>query len=208
MRRQPIDLGQTVWLPTITKRECGDCRACCKVGSLDEWGYLENGGPYEFFRPWHTWCERAFNGGCMVYVEGPPRRPVMCNLYECAWKRGAFTEAQRPDKTRITVNPEIVTNSGLCWVIHELDPLEAERGRGRPILAELRYNQEKPVIIVQPSGEKRLWMPGAVEPKIYPSGGATRKSEAWSDHDHDLRHMPGGSRRCDCGYVDLRKEAP
>lgn len=53
------------------RRECGDCRLCCKLLAVDEIG-----------KPPRMWCEHSAAGvGCTIY-EG---RPAACRTFRCLW---------------------------------------------------------------------------------------------------------------------------
>jgi len=196
-------------LETLRTRKCGPCRACCKVGYIDEWGYLENGDTYSFFRKDFTWCERAYEGGCMVYPEGPPRRPITCHRFRCAWLNGQFLgDRDRPDRVRMVITREYGP-MGLAWVIRELDPWAAEQGKGLHLFAQLRLGND-PILVVTPGPTVRYFLPGVLDPQIQPKDPRAHRKEslAWQDgeHEHEMELQPRGVSLCRCGFVDMRKK--
>lgn len=79
------------------ERSCGECRVCCTLGEVPE-----------INKPSHVECWHACESGCAIYDK--PERPKVCLDFECAWKRGAGAETDRPDiiGAMFTVNKEQV----------------------------------------------------------------------------------------------------
>jgi hypothetical protein len=69
---------------------CGSCSLCCTVLRVDELAKLA-GSPCAHQRE---------AGGCAIH----PTRPSVCRAYRCLWLRGAFAEADRPDRLGAVVD--------------------------------------------------------------------------------------------------------
>ncbi len=74
-------------LEVLQARECGGCTECCTalgVADLNKKNYEP--------------CRFSRSGvGCAIYNS----RPFGCRHFECLWKKGNFSENERPDKTGI-----------------------------------------------------------------------------------------------------------
>ena len=68
------------------KRQCGTCRACCRVLAVSALG-----------KPAGRHCEHETEAGCGIYHD----RPEACRTWYCMWvrdNRGIFDEHHRPDR--------------------------------------------------------------------------------------------------------------
>ncbi len=74
-------------LEVLQERECGGCTECCHSLGVPEFGKTS-----------HETCRFAVCGqGCRVYRV----RPRSCRAFECLWKQGWFSEAERPDRSGV-----------------------------------------------------------------------------------------------------------
>ena len=71
----------------MTKRECGDCSACC------EWYDIEI-----LDKPRGQKCQHSGCTGCDIYDSA--EKPTVCSEFSCLWldDTGELTESERPDK--------------------------------------------------------------------------------------------------------------
>ncbi len=74
-------------LEVLQERECGGCTECCHSLGVPEFGKKSQEA-----------CRFAVCGkGCTVYRV----RPKSCRTFECLWKQGWFSEAERPDQSGV-----------------------------------------------------------------------------------------------------------
>lgn len=87
------------------KRQCGECRLCCKLLYIGEKGTRPDGTRYEFVHYPGTWCKHAGEGGCALH--GTPLQPYSCKTFQCLWLLGFGREEDRPDKIKLVATVEV-----------------------------------------------------------------------------------------------------
>jgi Fe-S-cluster containining protein len=70
-------------------RDCGDCHICCIFPGIN----VLNKPPRQ------TCHNLDCNGRCSIYE----KRPEPCEVFQCSWRLGNFSENYRPNKTGILV---------------------------------------------------------------------------------------------------------
>lgn len=112
-------------------RSCGDCRACCTVFDLPEYG-----------KPRNVLCPNADSAGpgtgCGVYRGRPDR----CRSFECAWKQGLAGEGDRPDRLGVMLYLIPLTDGQAGLGVIELEPEAFDRPRVRGLLDA--FEERKP----------------------------------------------------------------
>ena len=83
----------------MDKRQCGNCRLCCKLTNISEVGTDPEGKPYHFTKRPGVWCEHSGPSGCALHAT--PWRPFSCRTFECLWFLGFGEESDRPDRSKI-----------------------------------------------------------------------------------------------------------
>ena len=68
----------------MSKRECGDCSACCVYLTIDD---------PKLKKPPHTPCVHLCKG-CSIYKD----RPQICKSFQCYWLSGELSESMKPNK--------------------------------------------------------------------------------------------------------------
>lgn len=71
-----------------SKRECGECTACCTAMGVPELKKAPG-----------TTCSSVCETGCSVYKT----RPQSCRDFECVWLQGSLEDEHRPDKTGVVL---------------------------------------------------------------------------------------------------------
>lgn len=87
-------------------RSCGTCRLCCKLLSVWEVGTGRDGVAYEFKKPARTWCTHAGPGGCAIHASDA--KPWICRSFSCLWLDGYGREEDRPDRSGVVWNAELL----------------------------------------------------------------------------------------------------
>lgn len=87
------------------KRECGDCRLCCKLLSVSEHGTARDGVSYTFEKPQGKWCRHSTAVGCLIYSSD--RKPLSCRMFACLWHQGFGHEDDRPDRVDCVLSYEL-----------------------------------------------------------------------------------------------------
>lgn len=112
-------------------RSCGECRACCMVFDVPEFG-----------KPRNEMCVHADTGvagaGCGIYA----RRPERCRAFSCAWKQGLAGEADRPDVLGVMMYLIPLTDGDAGLGVVELEAGAIDRPRVRALLGV--YEDRKP----------------------------------------------------------------
>ncbi len=91
----------------MTKRDCGNCTACCKTH-----------GVFETFKMPGVWCEHCSIGkGCQIYE----MRPDECRDFQCAWLMGIGDLHHRPDITNIVPEYRDIVGIGMGMWFWELE---------------------------------------------------------------------------------------
>lgn len=117
---QPDHADQSIDGVGRAARECGACRACCRVFDVHELGKARG-----------ELCVHADRTGsalgCTVYAD----RPGTCRAFECAWKQGLAGDDDRPDRIGIMfyLIPLTDGDPGLGVVELKTGAFESERGR-------------------------------------------------------------------------------
>lgn len=137
--------------PKGQARECGPCSLCCDLFPVPEL-QKDSGARCR-------WCEPPH--GCAIHTS----RPAVCRSFDCAWLRGAGTDAERPDLVRLFIagTARLGGRLGtLCYA--ELDAVDVNL----PRLRELAARTGKPVFVLAPPLDAG-WLVGC-EVTIEPSG--------------------------------------
>ncbi|MCH2187971.1 YkgJ family cysteine cluster protein [Myxococcota bacterium] len=137
----------------VPPRVCGDCSLCCTVLRVDA---LQKLGGIDCLH-------QDINGpGCSIHA----KRPRICRAYRCAWLKGSFGEADRPD--RIGAVLDFVSSGATVQLeIHESEPGVFEREPRLQAIAEgarasmpvrIRDSGEvldadRPFLLLMPNGE-------------------------------------------------------
>ena len=142
-----------------TPRQCGPCRACCRVFDIPELGKALN----VLCR--HANADRR-KPGCGIYAE----RPSVCREFECAWKQGLAGDGDRPDRLGVMMYVVPLADGEPGLGVVEVRPGAFETPRVAAMLAE--YNRRKPGrVIVRRAAEPRFRTVGLmVEGKPVRSG--------------------------------------
>lgn len=74
------------------KRECGDCRLCCKLLPVYEIGSEPE--PYKFVKHGAEWCPHAGPQGCAIYND--PTKPLSCATFRCLWLKDFLPDELHP----------------------------------------------------------------------------------------------------------------
>jgi hypothetical protein len=74
-------------LPVVQARACGECSVCCDYVSIAELN-----------KPARQPCHLLVDGELRCSVHNTETQPPVCRDFQCAWKRGAGTDADRPDR--------------------------------------------------------------------------------------------------------------
>lgn len=80
-------------------RDCGECVACCVELAIDD---------PELKKPDEVACPHLAGDGCGVYE----RRPRTCRAWYCGWRLIGFSEAMRPDRSKVLMIPEMGDQPG------------------------------------------------------------------------------------------------
>lgn len=130
--------------PPEARRQCGECRLCCKLLSIHEHGHgPASGEPYRFDKPPFQWCTHAGPGGCALH--GKVSMPYACASFECEWLLGMGDEADRPDRARMVVvleTDETFGTDGLIACVWEGTPGQHRTPAGVRILRALNARPE------------------------------------------------------------------
>lgn len=139
------------------KRECGECRLCCKVLSIDEEGEGDENGRYAFHKRPGKWCEHAKPGGCAIYHDAS--KPISCANFLCAWLEGFGDEEDRPDKNKVVITAEKSEDWGNLVIVYESYPGIVQKSRRVQALIEALWVQpdvDGIAIIPSPTMPRRL----------------------------------------------------
>lgn len=154
------------------QRACGDCSLCCTVLRVDA---LRKLGGIDCLH------QDIDGPGCSIHA----KRPRICRAYRCAWLKGSFDEADRPD--RIGAVLDFVSMGATVQLeIHESEPgafarqprlQEIAEGARASMPVRIRDSGEvldadRPFLILMPNGESHRvsgeW--SEVTPPRQPSG--------------------------------------
>jgi hypothetical protein len=186
-------------------RDCGDCRMCCKVSGIREWGRHEDGRDYEWEKLEGQWCQYSTKKErCQVYQYGPPVRAIACASYTCAWRDGIGLDRHRPDRSRLVVTFEAHDKVGVYLVLRENIFGARSKGTGLEMFEFLRQCQTRPVLVIHPGnrGARELWFHGDKRKTTIEKQTGPR-----AEHDvHQWIAVPEGGRRCLCGLVELDRK--
>jgi hypothetical protein len=132
MERKAISLA-------VTKRQCGECTACCSVPEVPELSKP----------PWVP-CTHLCGQGCGIY----PTRPYTCQSYECQWLQGELGEDHRPDRLGLIVDMINDTDGKLCVRVREVEAGAWGRPGAAWQIQKLQKKMKAAFVLLLPYGTK------------------------------------------------------
>jgi Fe-S-cluster containining protein len=129
-------------------KNCGPCRACCVVPSIEELG-----------KPKFTPCKhlnekKSSRNACTIYED----RPGTCSRYQCYYTQSGLPTKYRPDKCGVIIEPQDnpITETRV-FVFQEVYPGAANKKLMDQ--AARKLSAELPVVIRKPDGNMK-WILG------------------------------------------------
>jgi hypothetical protein len=132
----------------MTKRECGECRMCCKLIAVRELN-----------KPQGQWCQHTQvggAGGCGIFDQ--PERPKACHEFQCMWLQrsvedGGLPDDMRPDRSHAVLAP---TLDGLDVVVH-LDRNRPDAHKTGPLRYWLGRIERAGIAVHVVVGDRRVY---------------------------------------------------
>jgi len=140
-----------------SERSCGNCSLCCTVLRVDPLRKL-GGVPCIHQR-------EGSHSACAIH--GLPERPALCGDYRCAWLRGRYEEADRPDRLGAVL--DVSPRAGLPLLsirearpgafdasprLQEIARSHRETMEVRITCADDAMNADRPYRVLLPDGEE------------------------------------------------------
>jgi hypothetical protein len=118
-------------------RNCGECVTCCIVTEIKE---------NDFYKAPNETCKYLNKECCGCSVFGTEKKPIRCDVFNCAWLKGFGDLNDRPDLNDVMI--AIDKFNGGTWVF----VLETKKGAylttGKNIIIDIANNFNFPVIVV------------------------------------------------------------
>ncbi len=128
----------------MSDRECGDCKLCCKLLSIDEIDKPQN--------EWCPDCEVKGLLGCRIYDD----RPKACDTFSCYWLKGHIPEEFKPNKIKAVIWWQEKSDLGPLMMIAESIHDQHRTNRHLRAFVEHVLDRGQMIVILHPNNSRSI----------------------------------------------------